>query len=943
MISNKKTKYTNNTSSFSPPVKKIKYNSPLHTPPINNVKNTNISPVKKVTLNNINYNNKKSVIQKNSLLKSMKINENSMKQQNYEEIFANTFLKTQYVTIELTKIINDELTELFDNLPLMEIFTAENIIKGSVNRSILSSKSQSNIYRENAITKRKRSLGTNSNSSRTSKKRKMNSIGKVFTGGDINCQDNMIWCLEYGIPDTLHDFGKSRNYIFPSNAIGYQNKSFSSLFLQKAIEFLQNNYREQFNLSKEQLFNKDVLFPIYEKTPMNFEEETKTQYLLGFLCGDKIDNISYYFSEDQIPESWNDLKRAFFVKNKPNRLNSSFFDIIKNYQYYILDACMTVQKETQFKDNIKQIKSLCNLWDPAGAGSVETIDDGNEDLGLILVQEPYNTTIFNSVVRNSTQTSFYDGTYDRLLNKFCLEKYGIYFKLRLAFQNNNYMIALVINTPTIQNNVFILENGGFSVKVLSAGLYYIETNDKKVLNDKRQQASLNKLIEIINFVKNNLTNVTNTEKQNLLYILLTRFKSTGDHGSAIATKFVNEILKKPTIYLTGDQLAYVYSICQSVPTLFRFFNGKGDDNDDDDDDTNGESCSVDRTHFLGLYSGNTNEIELTTYKYITIKSFFSDYNLNGNETLSNIQNIIDYLEFNNKELKMMMVELSVLNIGSPDYGIKKADIENKLNNISMNIFIDENYISNQSNENNQLPIIKKYLQQLMEMRDYFFILKHIDTFKVELIKQIKEQINDYSKIVKINADEIFSQEKIQQRRSTRERFVEFADFGINKFYSDIKKADFPSFIRTLKTTIVDEKSSFLDKIIEIKSNMKNRYKKLETFIEQEFSMSSQSLKEISKNVFNIYKTSLIEKTNKTKDENLKNHFVSLIFEKSISELEKEKGVPITITNTKKDKINILSKMKTPIVDTTKKMKNTLKNTMKMVSTKIRKTLKNTPS
>lgn len=931
MISNKKTKYTNNTSSFSPPVNKIKYNSPLHTPPINNIKNINISPVKKVALNNLNYNNKKSIIQTKSLLKSMKINEHSMKQQNYEEIFANTFLKTQYVTIELTKIINEELTELFDNLPLMEIFTAENNIKGylkaSVNRSILSSKSQPNIYRENAITKRKRSLGTNSNSSRTSKKRKMNSIEKVFTGGDINCQDNMIWCLEYGIPDTLHDFGKSRNYIFPSNAIGSQNKSFSSLFLQKAIEFLQNNYKEQFNLSKEQLFNKDVLFPIYEKTPMNFEEESKTKYLLGFLC-DKIDNISYYFSEDQIPESWNEQKRAFFVENKPNRLNSSFFDIVKNYQYYILDACMTVQKETQFKDNIKQIKSLCNLWDPAGAGSVETIDDGNEDLGLLLVQEPYNTNIFNSVVRNSTQISFYDGTYDRLLNKFCLEKYGIYFKLRLAFQNNNYMIAIIINTPTIQNNVFILENGGFSVKVLSAGLYYIETNDKKVLNDKRQQASLNKLIEIINFVKNNLTNVTNTEKQKLLYILITRFKSTGDHGSAIATKFVNEILKKPTIYLTGDQLAYVYSICQSVPTLFRFFNGKGDDDDDDDDgenDTNGESCSVDRTHFLGLYSGNTNEIELTRYKYITIKSFFSDYNLNGNETLPNIQNIIDYLEFNNKELKKMMVELSVLNIGSPDYGNKKAVIENKLNNISMNIFIDENFISNQSNENNQLPIIKKYLQQLMEMRDYFFILKHIDKFKVELIKQIKEQINDYSKIVKINADDIFSQEKIQQRRSTRERFVEFADFGINKFYSDIKKADFPSFIRTLKTTFVDEKSSFLDKIIEIKSNMKNRYKKLETFIEQELSISSQSLKEISKNVFNIYKTSLIEKTNKTKDENLKNHFVSLIFEKSISELEKEKGIPII--DNKPDKKTFLSKLKIPISKMNKSMKNTLSKTL----------------
>ena len=796
------------------------------------------------------------------------------KSQNQEEIYANTFLKTQYVVMEIINIINEDLMEYVDALPILElIFNKMNISK----KPSMSSPPQILLKRQRRSSRNSRNSRNSHNSNGSRNSSLSNKKRKIF-GGDGDCMQNFIWCLEYGIPDTLHDFGKSRNYVFPSTAFGTQNKTFSLLFLEKAKEFLKPNYEKNFSKG---IFDNDILYPIYEKNSVNFEEEAKTKYLLGFLC-DKIDNVSYYFSEENTPNTWNEQKKAFFIENVPNKLNDAFYEVIQNFQYYILDACMSVHKEEKFKSAVKQITTLSNLWDPAGTGEVENINDGDEEFNLMFVPESFNKNILNSVMRTNQKMSFYDEIYNPLLNMFCLEDYGITIKLRLAYENKYYKIALVVDTPQIKNRIFILENGGFSVNVLSVGLYYVETD--KVLaskiNGDRNKNSWAKLKEIIDFVMEQLKNTPIKQKKRLLYILLTRFKSTGDHGSALSTKFINEQLGRPTIYLTGDQLAYVYSISQKIPTLFRFFNGKGDDVDEEDEEED-DYCPKERTHFLGLYSGNTNEIELTLYKYKTICEFFKDYNLTD-ESFIDIEDTIQYIKETNTGLKEKITEMSSLNLGTLEYERTKTEIENMLSRVTRRIFIDEEMI-----ERGVTPEIKTYLFSFAELRNYYFILKYVDKFKVELQKQLKAHVEDYTNIVKINADEIFNGPNIAQRRSLREKFVQITNFGVRDFYKSVKTENFSEFVRKLGSTIVDEKSSFLDKIIEIKNKMKNRCKQVETFAENELSISASSLKSVIKNVFDMYKNKLIEKTKNVENQTIKDFFISLMFEKSTSELKKE--------------------------------------------------------
>jgi len=49
------------------------------------------------------------------------------------------------------------------------------------------------------------------------KKRKFEEIEEQTGGDPPSCQDNIIQCLKFDIPDSLHDFGKSRNKYFPED------------------------------------------------------------------------------------------------------------------------------------------------------------------------------------------------------------------------------------------------------------------------------------------------------------------------------------------------------------------------------------------------------------------------------------------------------------------------------------------------------------------------------------------------------------------------------------------------------------------------------------------------------------------------------------------------------------------------------------------------------
>jgi hypothetical protein len=715
--------------------------------------------------------------------------------QSDHDLFAETILNTEYIVIQLINITEDTLNELIEYLKEINTPSSTGGIKYTQNNKIITT--------------------TNSTRKKRNPPLKLHSMVGGVGGVVEDCIDNLIQALDYGIPDTLHDFGgHKRNGMFPR--VNGSSKDFSRQFLEKAKEFLISNYttrtKPSVNTSIDRqgdtltiLTEKDVLFPIYSNHATNFEDEVKTKYLLDGLCGPMTipDNVSYFFNQPTPNNSdkWGDIKKNYFTTNKPNNVDDTFFkDSLGNYEYFILDACMSIHKEKEFMKT--QITTLSNLWDPVGAGSTDTIYDGDETLGLVLIEEkikdptiPIGYTIYNSFERKieTNPLSFYDETYNHLLNVSCLEKEGIKFYLRLAKQDTTgiYYLAILIKYVTgsgtgkeEKEKVFILTNGGFSVKILSVGLRYIEkefqeldSEDYIEKNKKKIQKINNEFQElkgIINFVASILAQNTMEERKRLLYILLTRFKSSGDHGTARATKFINEQLKKPTIYLTGDQLAYVYSIANQIPTLFRFFGGKGDDDEDEDD---AKTCKVERSHFLGFYSGNFNEDRILQERYGKIYEFFEEFfqqQLTQPVTQPVILSSVDSIDALNVRisnlndlLKQQITE--VLDLTQKPKSSNEENIQNQLDEqgkrqivkqtiereITPDILIDiESFrqLTEPINETDEeikkemkarLKPIYKYLHSIAKLRGYIFIYSKMSEYKNIIVEMLLLHLKTY--------------------------------------------------------------------------------------------------------------------------------------------------------------------------------------------------------
>lgn len=701
--------------------------------------------------------------------------------QNDDEIFAEITLNTEYIVIHLINIVDDTFNKLSDGLFIELLNKYTNYFNNANSR-------KKNTQRK------KINGGSNSITRKFFPIKKNMSHSIKFNGGlgEEECLSKLKWGLEYGIPDTLHDFGGyKRNGIFPRDSGKKTGVEFSRAVLNKAKEFLVANYSptpiDLNAITDTTIFTeKDGLYPIYKEHPANFEDEVKTKYLLGGLCGD-LHNVSYFFNEQQ-PTNWDDMKKEYFTSNKPSDVDDAFFQILGNYDYFILDACMSIHKEERF--NKPKLITLSNLWDPVGAGFTELIYDGDNELGLELIPETIldptfnksypNYTIYNSIKQGGNiPLSFYDETYNELLNKFCLndDDIGIKFYLRLAKHYDKkdkidkYYVAILIKYNNNEQKVFVLSNGGFSVKTLSFGLRYIEKNfqdlqvEDIIENEKDEKKKLKKmndefkeLREIINFVKSILESKIRDSDKNekikrLLYVLLTRFKSSGDHGTAMATKFINEKLNKPTIYLTGDQLAYVYSIANQIPTLFRFFGGKGDHDDDDE-----KTCKVERSHFLGFYSGNIKEDKILQERYNKIYDFFKDFFKNSlTSTETNIEDLNNDISELNDILKQQITnvleltqkpnpatELNIKNIED-----KKAIVKQTIESISPNILIDINRFSRlttpivEEETKERLKPIYKYLHSISKLRGYIFIYTKINVYKNLIIDMLTSHLNTY--------------------------------------------------------------------------------------------------------------------------------------------------------------------------------------------------------
>ena len=398
-------------------------------------------------------------------------------------------------------------------------------------------------------------------------------------GGDAKI-DTLINYFDFGIPDTMHDFGGTRNDAFPSNPS-------PGNFLNEAKKFLTYQDLE---------YEYDPLKMYYEGNFNDFEKRVKIDYILGKLCD--VYGINFFFNQNiKDYAKINADILAPLEENKPNKLSFFYETNLKNqgYTYYFLDACMSIQCDPEFKSQMTTLKSLCDLWDPVGASELDESDmaEKMENLNIKFTLEEngvYNALFFDG----KTDKSLYDEAYDPLLNVKCLEKFGIRFKLRLKQQikANKYIVNIyIVHEKTGKKASFPLKNGGFTLHALAVGLAYVSSDYKNANIDADLET-------IITYIRNIEPSITPDDFKRML----TRFKSSGDHGSARTASLVNKYCgnaKDKTIYLSGDQLCYVYSMLIGNPTLFRYYAPNKPLTDQ------GETCEVcmpDRIHFLGFFS-----------------------------------------------------------------------------------------------------------------------------------------------------------------------------------------------------------------------------------------------------------------------------------------------------------------------------------------------------
>ena len=438
---------------------------------------------------------------------------------------------------------------------------------------------------------------------------------EVSTGGNgTECSDKMIRSLEYYVPDTLHDFGKERNGIFPSD--------FSAdNFLQLAKKFLKEN----------DTGNDDITKKYCEHWPGQFEEEVKLDYLLGKLCPPIKSDIFYFFSQSP-PWTYNDRdpRQGYFERNPYGTIPEFFAKIKDDYKHYIFDAVMAMHKEEEWENKMSEFKLLvCNLWDPAGSGIIHKPNDitatnqALTTLGLTLQTTQAakdGFTIINTLFSvNGISKNFDDEVYGKLFEK-CLPEIPI--KLRYAtnkpLEGGLFSVGSEVRVAILINDQIFLTDGGYPVKELSEGMSYIENGYPSRFNINLG------LKAIIDYVK---TLLSQDKAKFYLYTLLSRFKSTGDHGSAMTTKIINEQIGIPTLYLSGDQLAYIYSILNNIPTIFKYYSAKKEV------DESGEKT---RVHFVGAYLPETNPIRGVIREYNEIVKY-----LNSSTRVTNAEGVAD--------------------------------------------------------------------------------------------------------------------------------------------------------------------------------------------------------------------------------------------------------------------------------------------------------------
>ena len=402
--------------------------------------------------------------------------------------------------------------------------------------------------------------------------------------------------------DSQHDFkpSASRNNVFPNQivkATKLVNVVNGSIVLDKISEIVINSSGAP---SRE-------LNSYFEKDPIHFEEDIKVDYLLGDLAGN-LDDISYYFTEGTIPTTWIESRRKFFETAEINSIQKLFMDVEEfGIEYWLFDACMS----SSIKNNMKPERfiTLANLWDPAKSKNptLEELTEykmSNDPATRQFSKFVVDITVSASNVydwQNKENQSYYDKIYGPLINQDIMTNtFGIEIKLRIAVEKNICSVAICVFVADEFKKMVVVRSG-FGVNELAMGMYYIETGETTYAKGRRQtiRSELKELIDTLYQYFTDVSRITDRTKRaeasktflkNEYYKLLLRFKSSGDHGSANTVKILIDEMKKRSVFLSGDNLAYVYSIASGIPTICNYYkasSGSKDDDDDDDDDDDG--------------------------------------------------------------------------------------------------------------------------------------------------------------------------------------------------------------------------------------------------------------------------------------------------------------------------------------------------------------------
>ena len=222
--------------------------------------------------------------------------------------------------------------------------------------------------------------------------------------------------------------------------------------------------------------------------------------------------------------------------------------------------------------------------------------------------------------------------------------------------------------------------------------------------------------------------------------MLTRFKSSGDHGSAQTSYLLNKHCAK-TLYLSGDQLCYLYSIMIGAPTVFRYFAGSGVSGEEEaGDGDNICEPNLERTHFIGTYLPPPDEKAIFKRQLERQREFLEKHlkKTDSPRNTPQIQSPHDFpVELNNNIKFMDSIRESVINTTTPDQ-TNTIITQNKqtLKTIKSNIrkFFDKMNNTDQIDENvkKSMNTAEKLLHNLYFMENAEKIRKlYEDTFQIQ--------------------------------------------------------------------------------------------------------------------------------------------------------------------------------------------------------------------